>query len=269
MRRGAAVEIPGRRWWPAAPTSVWNRICGTRAGRTWSAWRPIDELHESRTTGTSVTDWRGAAAQRHRAAVAGGARPSCTSGWRCSRRRRSATARRSAATWRPRRRSATPRRCCWRSMRSVHIAGPSGRRTVPLASFFTGYRKTALGPDEMLTAIEIPKPFPERCASTRWPSGASTTSARSPRPWRSIATRPARRAARGSPSAAWPPRRCACATPRTRVIGQPWNESSVERVQRVLDRTLTPDERSPRVERIPTRGVEEPGREVLDGVGRS
>ena len=41
----------------------------------------------------------------------------------------------------------------------VHIAGARGRRAVPVTSFFTGYRCTALEPGELLTAIEIPKPF--------------------------------------------------------------------------------------------------------------
>ena len=45
---------------------------------------------------------------------------------------------------------------------SVHVAGPGrARRTLPLSSFFTGYRQTALRPGEMLTAVEIPRPFPE------------------------------------------------------------------------------------------------------------
>jgi xanthine dehydrogenase small subunit len=43
---------------------------------------------------------------------------------------------------------------------AVHVAGPGGRRRVPLASFFVGYRKTALRPGELLTTIEIPKPLP-------------------------------------------------------------------------------------------------------------
>jgi xanthine dehydrogenase small subunit len=43
----------------------------------------------------------------------------------------------------------------------IEIAGPKGRRTLPLAAFFTGYRRTALGPAEMLTAIRVPKPFPQ------------------------------------------------------------------------------------------------------------
>ena len=41
----------------------------------------------------------------------------------------------------------------------VEIAGPGGERTVPLADFFTGYRKTALAPGEVLVAVRIPRPF--------------------------------------------------------------------------------------------------------------
>ena len=43
---------------------------------------------------------------------------------------------------------------------SVFIAGPDGGRSQPIGSFFTGYRKTALGPGELITAVEIPKPLP-------------------------------------------------------------------------------------------------------------
>src|SRR5439155_10306091 len=42
----------------------------------------------------------------------------------------------------------------------VHAAGPEGRRTIPLSSFFVEYRRTALRPREVLTAVEIPKPLP-------------------------------------------------------------------------------------------------------------
>jgi CO/xanthine dehydrogenase FAD-binding subunit len=39
----------------------------------------------------------------------------------------------------------------------VSIAGPAGRRQVPLAEFWTGPRKTVLKPDELLAEIIIPK----------------------------------------------------------------------------------------------------------------
>jgi N-methylhydantoinase B len=41
---------------------------------------------------------------------------------------------------------------------SVELAGPAGRRTLPLAEFVTGYRKTALRPDELVTAVTVPLP---------------------------------------------------------------------------------------------------------------
>jgi len=40
------------------------------------------------------------------------------------------------------------------------IAGPSGRRRVPVASFFTGVRRTVLGPDELLLEFAVPAPGP-------------------------------------------------------------------------------------------------------------
>jgi carbon-monoxide dehydrogenase medium subunit len=40
----------------------------------------------------------------------------------------------------------------------VEIAGPRGRRTVPLEEFFTGVRRTVLAPDELLVTIQVPPP---------------------------------------------------------------------------------------------------------------
>jgi xanthine dehydrogenase small subunit len=42
----------------------------------------------------------------------------------------------------------------------VVLAGGAGPRTLPLASFFRGYRQTALDPGAIITRIEIPKPLP-------------------------------------------------------------------------------------------------------------
>jgi len=44
----------------------------------------------------------------------------------------------------------------------VRLAGLDGERIEPLSSFFTGYRKTILQPDELLVSILVPKPFPDR-----------------------------------------------------------------------------------------------------------
>jgi len=40
------------------------------------------------------------------------------------------------------------------------IAGPKGERRVPLSDFFTGVRKTVVGPDEILVEIFVPAPGP-------------------------------------------------------------------------------------------------------------
>ena len=44
-----------------------------------------------------------------------------------------------------------------RSARSFEIAGSGGTRTVPAAEFFVGLFETAIGEDEILTAVRIPK----------------------------------------------------------------------------------------------------------------
>jgi carbon-monoxide dehydrogenase medium subunit len=40
---------------------------------------------------------------------------------------------------------------------SVEITGSSGTRTVPAGEFFTGFFETALEPDELLTAVRVPR----------------------------------------------------------------------------------------------------------------
>jgi len=40
------------------------------------------------------------------------------------------------------------------------IAGPRGRRRVPMADFFTGVRRTVLAPDELLVELIVPAPGP-------------------------------------------------------------------------------------------------------------
>lgn len=39
----------------------------------------------------------------------------------------------------------------------VEIAGPAGRRRLPLSAFITGYRQTALAPGELVTAVLVPR----------------------------------------------------------------------------------------------------------------
>jgi CO/xanthine dehydrogenase FAD-binding subunit len=39
----------------------------------------------------------------------------------------------------------------------VEVAGPEGRRDVPLASFITGVKRTALAPGELIVAVRVPR----------------------------------------------------------------------------------------------------------------
>ena len=122
----------------------------------------------------------------------------------------------------------------------VHAAGPTGRRAIPLSSFFVGYRRTALRPGEILTAIEIPKPLPAvvrfyKVAKRRM-DDISTVAAAMAMDWESSGyIRRARFAFGGV--AATPVRMLEA---ERAVVDQLWNEAAVERVQRILGRTLTP-----------------------------
>lgn len=122
----------------------------------------------------------------------------------------------------------------------VHVAGPYGRRAVDLSSFFTGYRKTALRPGEILTAIEIPKPWPQLLrfykVSKRRLDDISTVAAAF-----AIDVEDGMRVRRSrfvyGGVAATPLRVTAV---EDAVTGYVWNESAVERAQRTLDRTIAP-----------------------------
>ena len=43
----------------------------------------------------------------------------------------------------------------------VELQSATAKRRIPLAQFFIGYRKTAMKPGEILTAVRIPRPFPQ------------------------------------------------------------------------------------------------------------
>jgi len=122
----------------------------------------------------------------------------------------------------------------------VHIAGASGRRTVPVASFFAGYRQTALQPGELLTAIEIPKPLPSSIrfykAAKRRMDDISTVAAGISMEQDS-AGRVTRAVFAFGGVAAVPLRVYAA---EEAVLGERWNQAAVERVQTVLERTLQP-----------------------------
>jgi xanthine dehydrogenase small subunit len=123
---------------------------------------------------------------------------------------------------------------------SIHIAGPNGKRTLPLASFFTGYRKTVLQRGEILTTIEIPAPLPGfvrfyKVAKRRLDDISTVAAAMAIDRDGSGRIRRARFAFGGV--AASP---VLVAEAEQVIAGQPWNESAVERVQAVLERVLAP-----------------------------
>ena len=122
----------------------------------------------------------------------------------------------------------------------VHMAGARGRRTVPVASFFTGYRRTVLEPGELLTAIEIPKPFASSIqfykAAKRRVDDISTVAAGISMDLDSVGR--VTRAVFAFGGVAAVPLRVYAA--EEAALGQRWNQAVVERVQSVLERTLKP-----------------------------
>ena len=75
-----------------------------------------------------------------------------------SARRRSATAARSAATSAPPRRPATRTRRCSPPARWSRSRRCAGTRGVPVDEFFTGVKRNALAPDELIAAVRVPPP---------------------------------------------------------------------------------------------------------------
>jgi xanthine dehydrogenase small subunit len=123
---------------------------------------------------------------------------------------------------------------------TVHLAGAERRRTRPIASFFTGYRRTALRPGEMLTTIEIPKPLPNRLAfykvSKRRLDDISTVAVAIGMDVDAGGVVRRARFAFGGVGAT--PMRLVDA--ERSVEGSAWNENAVERVQEIIGRTLAP-----------------------------
>jgi xanthine dehydrogenase small subunit len=123
---------------------------------------------------------------------------------------------------------------------SVEIAGPSGRRAVRLADFFTGYRTTVLQRGEILTSIDLPKPFPATFRfykiAKRAVDDISTVAAAMALD-RDTAGRIRRARLAFGGMAATPVR---LVEAEAAIEGSAWNEAAVERVQGVIARSLSP-----------------------------
>ena len=123
---------------------------------------------------------------------------------------------------------------------SLHLVSASGRRVVPLQSFFAGYRRTVLSPGELIEAIEIPKPLPSfvkfyKVAKRRM-DDISTVAACMAMDWDESGHIDRCRFAFNGVAAV--PMRAVAA--EEAVMGHRWNEAAVERAQAALDRTLRP-----------------------------
>ena len=123
---------------------------------------------------------------------------------------------------------------------TLHLASQRGSRQVPLASFFTDYRRTLLASDELILAIEIPKPLPEfvrfyKVAKRRM-DDISTIAAAMAMDWDGTGKIARARFAFGGVAAV--PMRALGA--EAAIHGQRWNDAAVERVQATLDQTLHP-----------------------------
>ncbi len=122
----------------------------------------------------------------------------------------------------------------------VQLASQRGRRTVPLHSFFVSYRRTVLAPDELIAAVEIPKPLPQflrfyKVAKRRM-DDISTVAAAMAMDWDATGRVARARFAFGGVAAI--PLRAVAA--EEAIIGQRWNDAAVDGVQAVLDRALSP-----------------------------
>ena len=279
IRRLLAGPAPSMSAWPCCATIPARRLVagGTDlgvesnlAGRRWPhlvSVEAIDELREYSRHPRRVTHRRGAAADRHRAALDGCARgvSRVADAVRVAAHPQSRHARRQSGdrVADRRRRAAAARARRDRAHRRA--VRPPVDAALVVSSPATGGRLMAAG--EIITAIEIPKPLPAvpaflqggQAPAGRHQHGGGGDGAR-------LRIRTASFGARGSRSAAWRRRRSAWSRPRRPSSDQVWNEAAVERVQAVLERDADSRcQRPSRVQRVSARGVEEPRREVSVG----
>ncbi len=122
----------------------------------------------------------------------------------------------------------------------VEVAGTGGRRSMPVAELFAGYRKTVLARHELITAVEIPLPVPPQVAfykmAKRRVNDISTVTAAIALTCDADGRVSSARFCFGGVAAT--PVRVVAA--ENVVVGRPWDADAVARVQTVLGQTLTP-----------------------------
>ena len=110
---------------------------------------------------------------------------------------------------------------------------------------FTSYRRTVLAPDELIAAIEMPKPLPEfvrfyKVAKRRMDDISTDVAAAMAMDWDASGKIARARFAFGRRSSGSTTALAAEETVIGPHGGQRWNDAAVERVQGALDRTLNP-----------------------------
>jgi xanthine dehydrogenase small subunit len=122
----------------------------------------------------------------------------------------------------------------------VIVAGPAGQRTLPLASFFRGYRQTALAAGELLVSIVLPKPLPQHVrffkAAKRRMDDISTIAAGMAVNVDASGRVEHARLAYGGVAAV--PMRAVEA--EESLLGRSWGETTIHRTQKILERSLKP-----------------------------
>jgi xanthine dehydrogenase small subunit len=122
----------------------------------------------------------------------------------------------------------------------VTIAGHAGQRTIPLNSFFRGYRQTALTAGELLVSILVPKPLPQQVrffkAAKRGMDDISTIATGMAVNLDASGRVEHVRLAYGGVA----PIPLRAIDVEESLLGQLWNEASVHRAQKILERTIKP-----------------------------
>jgi xanthine dehydrogenase small subunit len=122
----------------------------------------------------------------------------------------------------------------------VELTGAHGKRRVPLDKFFTAYRKTAMDPGELISAIEVPKPVPSKLrfykVAKRQMDDISTVAAALALDLDASGKVQTARFAFGGVAAT--PLRASAA--EDAVIGRAWNFEAMERAHAALDRQIHP-----------------------------
>lgn len=122
----------------------------------------------------------------------------------------------------------------------VVLASMRGERTLALEDLYTGYRQTALEPDELLVRIVVPRPAPEGLlraykVSKRWDDDISAVCLAL---HLDIADGVVRRASIGAGGVAATPARAR--QTEALLTGQPWTEALAQRAGEALQAEFTP-----------------------------